>query len=189
MPDINILERRTLSDHKAKLESIRFENTQNGETTVQEKVLFHRPPAASILLYDPERKTAILTRQFRLPVYLNQKDHILEACAGLLEEGELPEHAIIREVEEETGFRISEIEKVAEGYSSPSTFTEYVHFFVGKYSPDLRISKGGGLKEEGENIDVIELSAAEIRQKINRKEIKDIKTLVLLQHALLNDLL
>ena len=84
----------------------------------------------------------------------------------MLDEGEFPEHAIVREVEEETGYRISEIEKVAEGYSSPSSFSEYVYFFLGKYSPDMRISEGGGLKDEGENIQVIELTAEEAKQKL-----------------------
>ena len=189
MPDIKILERQTLAEHHSKLESIRFEKTQNGETQNLERVLFHRPPAATILLYDPNKKTVVLTKQFRLPVYLDNNGQLLEACAGLLDEGEFPEHAIIREVEEETGYRISEIEKIAEGYSSPSTFTEYVHFFVGKYSPDMRISQGGGLKDEGEHIQVLEFTGDEIRHKLRSNEIKDVKTILLLQHALLNNLI
>lgn len=189
MPDIKILERQTLSENRSKLESIRLEKSQHGETQVLEREVFHRPHATAILLYDQARKTAILTRQFRLPVYLDKKPELLETCAGLLDEGELPEHAIVREVEEETGFRISEIEKVAEGYSSPSTFTEYVYFFVGKYAPDMRISQGGGLKDEGEQIEVLEYSGEEIRQKLGSNEIKDVKTILLLQHALLNDLI
>lgn len=189
MPDIKILERQTLANKRSLLEQIRFEKTESGVTSTQERELFHRPQAASILLYDEDRKTVILTRQFRLPVYLDKKEALLEACAGLLDEGELPEHAIIREVEEETGYRISEIEKVAEGYSSPSSFTEYAHFFVGKYSPDMKVSQGGGLEEEGESIEVLEFPAAEIRAKLISGHIKDIKTLVLLQHALLHNLI
>ncbi|WP_207424879.1 NUDIX domain-containing protein [Desertivirga brevis] len=189
MPDIKILERRTLSEHHGKLESISIEKKHNGETQTLERVLFHRPPAAAILLYDQARKSVILTKQFRLPVYLDNNQQLLEACAGLLDEGELPEHAIVREVEEETGFRISEIEKVAEGYTSPSSFTEYVHFFVGKYTPDMRIAQGGGLKEEGEYIDVLEFTGEEIRHKLRTNEVKDVKTILLLQHALLNNLI
>ena len=148
-----------------------------------------RPPAAAILLYDPERKTVILTRQFRLPVYLDKKEPIIEPCAGLLEEGEFPEHAIVREVEEETGYRISEIEKIAEAYSSPAAFSEYVYFFIGKYSPDMRIGHGGGLQEEGENIQVLEFSGEEIRTKLKAGNFKDLKALVLVQYALLHNLI
>jgi GDP-mannose pyrophosphatase NudK len=189
MPDITILERQTLSEYKSKLESIRVEITKNGETTVQEKVLFHRPHAACILLYDQQRRTVVLTRQFRLPVFLDKLDPILEACAGLLDGGELPEHAIVREVEEETGYRISEIERVAEGYSSPSAFSEYIYFFTGKYSSDMRISQGGGLKDEGENIQVLEFSGDEVRELLEMNKIRDVKTILLLQHALLKALI
>ena len=189
MPDIKILEKETLSNNRSRLEKIRYEISQNGDTDTREREVFFRPPSASILLYDPDRKTIILTKQFRLPVYLDKKEPLLEACAGLLDEGEFPEHAIVREVEEETGYRISEIEKVAEGYSSPSSFSEYAYFFLGKYSPDMRITEGGGLKDEGENIQVIELTAEEARQKLKSGHIKDLKTLVLMQHALLHNLI
>jgi len=189
MPDIKILEKQALSNKRSRLEKIKYEIDQNGHSQTHEREVFFRPPSASILLYDSDRKTVILTKQFRLPVYLDKKEPILEACAGLLDEGEFPEHAIVREVEEETGYRISEIEKVAEGYTSPSSFSEYAYFFLGKYSPDMRISEGGGLKDEGEDVQVIELSAEEVKQKLKSGQVRDIKTLVLLQHALLHNLI
>lgn len=189
MPDIKILEKQTLSNNHSRLEKIRFEKTQSGEAKTFEREVFFRPAAAAILLHDEDRKTVVLTKQFRLPVYLDKKEPLIEVCAGLLDEGEFPEHAIIREVEEETGYRISEIQKIAEGYSSPASFSEYIHFFVGKYSPDMRIHQGGGLEDEGESIQVLEFTGEEVRAKLKSGEIKDVKTIVLLQHALLHNLI
>ncbi len=189
MGEIKILEQRTLSEGHSKLELYKFEKATGTDAVVQEREVFFRPPAAAILLYDDERKTVILTRQFRLPVHLAKHQMLLEACAGLLDEGELPEHAIVREVEEETGYRISEIKKIAEGYSSPASISEYVHFFIGKYSPDLKVSAGGGLADEGEKIEVIELSAKQARESLLSGSIKDVKTILLLQHALIQGLI
>jgi len=191
MQEIRIIEKQVLAERRSKLELIRFEKEQNGKTEIHEKEVFYRPAAACILLYDPDRQTVILLKQFRLPVFLMDKrpDLLFEACAGLLDEGELPEHAIIREAEEETGYRISEIEKIAEGYSSPAAFSEYVHFYIGKYSPELKVNQGGGLANEGESIEIIELSADEAKRKLLTGQIRDVKTLVLLQHALLKKLI
>lgn len=189
MAEIKILEQKTLSDGHSKLELYRFQKSENDHTVDQEREIYIRPAAATILLYDPERRTIVLTRQFRLPVYLGKHEMLLEACAGLIDEGEFPEHAIIREVEEETGYRISEIQKIAEGYSSPASFSEYVHFFVGKYSPDMKVSAGGGLEDEGERIEILEFSAEEARSKLLSGEIKDVKTILLLQHAVIHNLI
>lgn len=189
MSHVAILKRETVYNERSRLERIQFEKEEKGQKNVYEKDLFFRPAAVAILLYDPERKTVILTRQFRLPVYLDKREELIETCAGLLDEGELPEHAVVREVEEETGYRISEIRKIAEGYSSPAAYSEYVHFFTGKYSPDLQISAGGGLKEEGESIEILEYTSDQIREQLQKGQIKDVKTILLLQHAMLNSLI
>ncbi|WP_374163261.1 NUDIX domain-containing protein [Arcticibacter sp. MXS-1] len=153
MADVKIVNQETLSNSKYRLELFEIETTQNGQTETQKREIYFRPAATTILLHDPERKTVLLTRQFRLPVYLSRKrpELIIEACAGLIDDGELPEHAIVREVEEETGYRISEIRQIAEGFSSPASFMEYVYFFTGIYSQDLKVNEGGGKKKK-ENI-------------------------------------
>lgn len=187
MADVKIVNQETLSNSKYRLELFEIETTQNGQTETQKREIYFRPAATTILLHDPERKTVLLTRQFRLPVYLSRKrpELIIEACAGLIDDGELPEHAIVREVEEETGYRISEIRQIAEGFSSPASFMEYVYFFTGIYSQDLKVNEGGGKKEEGEHIELVEVQAAEARRMLERGEIHDVKTIVLLQHAVI----
>lgn len=187
MADVKIVNQGTLSNSKYRLELFEIETTQNGQTETQKREIYFRPAATTILLHDPERKTVLLTRQFRLPVYLSRKrpELIIEACAGLIDDGELPEHAIVREVEEETGYRISEIRQIAEGFSSPASFMEYVYFFTGIYSQDLKVNEGGGKKEEGEHIELVEVQAAEARRMLERGEIHDVKTIVLLQHAVI----
>lgn len=115
----------------------------------------------------------------------NDSGYLLEVCAGIIED-ESPEQCILREAEEEKiGYRIHEIEKVAESYMSPGAIVEYTHFFIGKYSPAMRISEGGGKKEEGEDIAIIELSYEEARLKLNSGQIRDAKTLILLQYAII----
>lgn len=191
MVDIKIINREILSEKKYKLELIEVEKSESGKTEKQQREVYFRPSATAILLCDPERKTVLLTRQFRLPVHLSSKkpEMIIEVCAGVIDDGEFPEHAIVREVEEETGYRISEIKQVAEGFTSPASFMEYVYFFTGIYSPDMRINEGGGKKEEGEDIELIEISFTEARKMLEAGEIRDVKTILLLQHALLSGML
>lgn len=191
MAEIKIIKQETLSDKKYRLDFFEFEKTQNGKTEKQQREIYFRPSAAAILLFDPERKTVLLTRQFRLPVHLSHKkpDMIIEACAGVIDDGEFPEHAIVREVEEETGYRISEIRQVAEGFTSPASFMEYVYFFTGIYSSDMRVNEGGGKKDEGEDIELVEVSFSEARRTLEAGEIRDVKTILLLQHAALTGLL
>ncbi|MEJ6979813.1 NUDIX domain-containing protein [Pedobacter sp. P351] len=190
MPEIEIIQNDILSDKIYRLELIRLQKTKDGKTETQEREVYFRPDSAAILLFDPERKTVLLTKQFRLPVHLiGKKDLLVEACAGILDQGELPEHAIIREVEEETGYRISEIRKIAEGFMTPASVTEYVYFFTGKYSPEMKVSEGGGKAEEGEDIRLIEIPAAEARELVLAGKIYDVKTIVLLQHAIIQNLI
>lgn len=189
MQDIEILERKTLADKAYRLELIKLNQTSNGTTKTLEREVYFRPEGATILLVDQERKTLLLTRQFRLPVHLRgQTEYLLEACAGIIDEGELPEQAIVREVEEETGYRISEIKRIAEGFMTPASVTEYVYFFTGKYSLDMKVNAGGGKEGEGENIDLVELSGSEARELLLAGKIYDVKTILLLQHAMLQNI-
>jgi nudix-type nucleoside diphosphatase (YffH/AdpP family) len=138
-------------------------------------------------LYNSNKKTVVLTRQFRLPTYLNGNTSgmVIEACAGLLDT-ENPEECIIRETEEETGYRLSSVKKVFQSYMSPGSVTEILHFFIGEYQSEMKVSEGGGLAEEHENIEVLEYSFDEAYQMIASGEINDAKTIMLLQYAKIN---
>ena len=146
---------------------------------------YDRGNGATILLYDPERRTVLLTRQFRYPVYVN--DHpdgmLLETAAGLLDDDD-PETAIRREAVEETGHEVADIEHVFDVYMSPGSVTERIHFYAARYSADTARHAGGGLADEGEHIDVVELPFDEALAAIGTG-IVDAKTIMLLQWAAL----
>jgi GDP-mannose pyrophosphatase NudK len=136
------------------------------------------------------RNRVSLTRQFRIPTYLNgnRDGHLIEACAGLLDENS-PEECIKRETEEETGYQIKEVKKIFEAYMSPGSVTEILYFFVAEYTPNMKVSGGGGHEEEQENIEVLELPFDKAINMIETGEIKDGKTIMLLQYALIKQLI
>jgi nudix-type nucleoside diphosphatase (YffH/AdpP family) len=146
---------------------------------------YDRGNGATILLYDPDRRTVLLTRQFRYPVYVN--DHpdgmLLETAAGLLDADD-PETAIRREAIEETGHEVLELEHVFDLYMSPGSVTERIHFYAARYDASTRLHAGGGLVDEGEHIDVVELSFDDALGQIG-SGIVDAKTILLLQWATL----
>lgn len=150
---------------------------------------YDRGNGATILLYNKETRTVILTRQFRMPTYINGNETgmLIEACAGLLEKDNA-EDCIRKETEEETGFKIDHVEKIFEAYMSPGSVTEILYFFVAAYSKDNKKSEGGGVKDE-EDIEVLELDFDNAMQMIDTGEIKDAKTIMLLQYVKLKDLL
>ena len=162
----------------------------NGAWDTQEREVYDRGNGAVILLYNVLQKTVALTRQFRLPTYLNGNTTgmLIEACAGLLDEDN-SQDCIIRETEEETGYRLSSVRKVFECYMSPGSVTEILYFFVGAYDASMKVSKGGGLDTEHEEIEVIELPFEQAYNMIETGEIKDAKTIMLLQYAKINQLL
>lgn len=189
MTEIEIINQRTLADNAYRLELFEIKQIQDGKTETHTREVYFRPEGAAILLVDRERKMILLTRQFRLPVHLKtENDIILEVCAGIIDEGELPEQAIVREVEEETGYRISEIEQIAEGFMTPASVTEYAYFFIGYYSADMKVNAGGGV-DAGENIDLVEIPATEARELLLAGKIRDVKTILLLQHALIRSII
>jgi len=190
-PKINILKEELLSDSYYILKKITYDYQKNdGATEQQVREVYDRGNGAAILLYNTTESKIILTRQFRMPTYKNGNTSgmMIEACAGLLEE-ENAEECIRRETEEETGYRISDVRKIFEAYMSPGSVTEIIHFFVAEYSKEMKIHDGGGLDTEHENIDVLELSFAQALQMIVTGEIKDAKTIMLLQYAKINGLL
>jgi len=175
----------TLSEEKHTLKKITFERTaKDGKTEEHKNEVYDMGDAATVLLYNSQQKTVTLTKQFRLPSYLNgNKDGMLiEACAGKIE-NESPEESIKREIEEETGYKVSGVKKILEAYSSPGTITELLHFFVAEYNASMKVSEGGGLKEEKEDVEVIEISFEQAMQMITSSEIKDAKTIILLLYA------
>src|SRR5690606_33140822 len=145
--------------------------------------------ASCILLYNKEKETIVLTKQLRIATYFNQNEDgmMIEVPAGLLD-GESPETSVIRETEEETGYRIREVKKVMESYMTPGSVSELIYFFIGEYTDDMKVSEGGGLDEEHENIEVMEIKFSEALGMMESGMIKDAKTIMLLQYAVLNNL-
>jgi GDP-mannose pyrophosphatase NudK len=187
-PTITIQKTELLSDNWYLLNKVTFDyQMDNQESETQVREVYDRGNGAVILLYNSNKKTVVLTRQFRLPTYLNGNTSgmVIEACAGLLDT-ENPEECIIRETEEETGYRLSSVKKVFQSYMSPGSVTEILHFFIGEYQSEMKVSEGGGLAEEHENIEVLEYSFDEAYQMIASGEINDAKTIMLLQYAKIN---
>lgn len=188
--NVRNIRKELLSDNWYSLNKVSFEyQREDGEWEEQAREAYDRGNGAVILLYNKEKETVVLTRQFRMPTYLNgNKDGMMiEACAGILEKGNA-EETIKMEVEEETGYKIDKVEKVFESYMSPGSVTEILYFFIGHYQEDMRVSEGGGAAEETENIEVLEIPFTESIKMMNSGEIRDAKTIMLLQFALINKL-
>lgn len=187
---IQIRKVEVLSSGWSRLQKTTFDyRRKDGCWTTQSRETYDRGNGATILLYNTRQKTVILTRQFRFPAYMNgHSGMLIEACAGLLDMDN-PEACIMREVEEETGYRVSRVKKIFEAYMSPGSVTEKVFFFVAEYLPASRVGRGGGLEEEGEEIEVLEVSFDESLKMINTGEIVDGKTIMLLQYVKLHHLL
>lgn len=163
---------------------------KDGQWQTQDREVYDIGNAATVLLYNKEQNTVILTKQFRLVTFLNGNPNglLLETCAGKLEK-DSPEEGMIREIKEETGYQVTAIKKIFEAYLSPGSIIELVHFFIAEYNASMKVSEGGGLKEEQEDIEVLELSFTEALRMLNNGEIKDGKTIILLQYAQLHNLL
>ena len=147
---------------------------------------YDRGDGAAILLCDRGRRTVILTRQFRCPAYVNGHDELMiEVPAGLLE-GRAPAAGVLRELEEETGYRVEAPTLVFDAFTSPGSVTERLHLFVAAYAPSDRVSEGGGLASEHEDIGVLELPFDEAVAMLADGRIRDAKTIILLQHAALH---
>jgi len=184
-PKIEITKTELLSDNWYLLNKVTYNFTpENGEPEIQRREVYDRGNGAAILLYNKEKQTVILTRQFRLPTFLNGNENgmMIEVCAGLLDEKN-PEDCIKRETEEETGYRIQEVKKVFEAYMSPGAVTEILYFFTAEYFPEMKVSDGGGLASEHEYIEVLELDFNHAMAMVYNGEIRDAKTIMLLLHA------
>lgn len=188
---IKNIEKKLLSDNYYILNRVNFDYLMSsGKWVSQMREVYDRGDGAGILLYNKEKQTVILTKQFRMPTYLNDnKDGFLvEIAAGMLDKDN-PEACIIRETEEEVGYRLKEVKKVYEGYSSPGVMTEKMHFFVGEYTDDMKVNEGGGLDSEHEDIEVLEIPFESAVNMLDNGEIVDTRTIVLLQYAIIHKLL
>jgi len=187
---VKILKTEVLSNNWYVLKKVTFNFlTKKGNWIEQSREAYDRGNGATILLYNKEKKTIILTRQFRMPTFINGNETgmLIEACAGLLDKDN-PEDCIRRETEEETGFKLKDVKKVFEAYMSPGSVTEILYFFVAEYSNEMRISEGGGVDED-ENIEVLEVSFTKALEMIHTGEIKDGKTIMLLQYLKIENII
>jgi nudix-type nucleoside diphosphatase (YffH/AdpP family) len=186
-PDVRVTDVQLLAAAWHVLRKTTFEYTDaSGAVSTQERETYDRGNGATVLLYDPEQRTVLLTRQFRYPVYVN--DHpdgmLVETAAGLLDDDD-PETAIRREAAEETGLEIGDVQHVFDVYMSPGSVTERIHFFAARYVASDRRHGRAGLADEGEDIELIELGIDEALAGIREGSIQDAKTIMLLQWAVL----
>ncbi|OLP58518.1 ADP-ribose pyrophosphatase [Xaviernesmea oryzae] len=184
---VEILKDETLSKNWYHLRNITFRYVgSNGQEKILKREAYDRGNGATILLYDPKRDVVVLVRQFRMPAYVNEDDgFLLETPAGLLD-GDNPAEAIRREVAEETGYDVHSVRPLFKLFMSPGSVTEILHFFAALIDVEDRPEEGGGLAEEDEDIERIELPLEEALAMIGTGEIRDAKTVILLQWAAMN---
>lgn len=190
-PKIKITKTEQLSNQKFILNKITYDfQNQKNEIQTQTREVYDRGNGATILLYNKSNKSVILTRQLRIPTYFNGNPSgmMIETCAGMLDKDQ-PEECIRREITEETGYEIDKVQKIFEAYTSPGAVTEILYFFIGAYTADMKVHEGGGLESEQENIEVLEYNFDDAYNMIASGEIKDAKTIMLLQYAKINSLL
>jgi nudix-type nucleoside diphosphatase (YffH/AdpP family) len=189
--NVKIESTEILSDNWYTLKKIKYSyRKKDGTILTQTREAYDRGNGAAILLYNSTEGTVILTRQFRLPTFINGNETgmLIEACAGLLD-NDNPEDCIRRETEEETGYVVKNVKKIFEAYMSPGSVTEILYFFIAEYSSEMKINEGGGKEDEEENIEVLEINIAEAMQMVDDGRIKDAKTMMLLMYIKLNNLL
>mgnify|MGYP003627779471 FL=1 len=184
------IKREILSDNWYTLNKYTYEYQKpDGSWETQQREAYDRGNGAAILLYNTKKGSVVLTKQFRMPTYVNGNDDgmMIEVCAGLLN-GDNPADCVRKETEEETGYKISNVKKVMQPFMSPGSVTEILYLFVGEYDESMKVSEGGGAEDETENIEVLELDFEKAMEMITTGEINDSKTIILLQYAKLNGL-
>lgn len=164
---------------------------KDGKVKRLSRECYNRGNGVAVLLYNKEKSTVILTKQFRMPIYENDKREgmSIEVCAGAIDKNESAKVTILREIEEEVGYEIKDATCVLEAYMSPGAMTEKLYLFVAEYSDAMKVSGGGGLDSEDEEIEVLELPFNDALHMINTKQIIDAKTILLLQHAKINNVI
>jgi nudix-type nucleoside diphosphatase (YffH/AdpP family) len=183
------ISKEVLSDDWGKLTKFSYElRRRSGEWQRQTRETYDRGNGATCLLYNFETECVVLTRQFRLPAFLNGGfTSLVETPAGLLDGAE-PEERMRAELIEETGFQVDALTHLFDVYMSPGSVTEYLAFFKGRYRSDDQMTEGGGDYAEGEDIEVIEVPLHEAMKMIQSGDIRDAKTIILLQHMVIEQL-
>jgi nudix-type nucleoside diphosphatase (YffH/AdpP family) len=192
MKNIKNINKTILSKEWAALDRIDYDyQFENGEWKGVSRECYNRGNGAAILLYNPDKGTVILTKQFRMPIYENNKEEgmSIEVCAGAIDNNDNPLETILRETEEEVGYKIKNPKQVLTAYTSPGALTEKMYLFVAEYNEEMKANEGGGLEIENEEIEVLELQFSEAFEMMRNAEIIDAKTIMLLQYAQINQLL
>jgi nudix-type nucleoside diphosphatase (YffH/AdpP family) len=184
---VRVKDVQLLSKRRYELKSATFDyRRSNGEWQTQVREVYDRGNGAALLPYNLNTRTVVLVRQFRYPAFANGYDDLLiEVAAGMLDDA-APEARIRAEAEEEIGYRLAHVRKVFEAFMTPGAVTEKLHFFVAEYDAAMRVSGGGGLADEGEDIEVLELAIDDALAMISDGRIVDGKTIMLLQYAALH---
>ncbi|WP_439128929.1 NUDIX domain-containing protein [Polaribacter sp.] len=184
---------KTISNIWAKLEQVSFDFTfKNGKTARLTHEVYGKADGVAVLLYNPTTKKVVLTKQFRIPIYVAgvKNGFSIEVCGGSIDKNEAPEKTAIRETREEIGYAISELEKVSTVFLSPGLMREKVHLYVAKYTNEDKIkNEGGGLDTESEEITILEMSFNEALKMIETEEIIDARTIMLLYHLKIKELI
>lgn len=192
MQNLKNISKTILSKEWATLNRVDYDyRFQNGEWKRISRECYDRGDGAAILLYNRNENTVILTQQFRMPIYVNapKESMCIEVCAGAIDNGDQPLETIIRETEEEVGYKISNAKQVLTAYTSPGALTEKMYLFIAEYTNEMRVNKGGGLDTENEEIEVLEIPFSKAIEMMNTQQIIDAKTMLLLQYAQINNLL
>jgi nudix-type nucleoside diphosphatase (YffH/AdpP family) len=188
---VKIKETEVLSDNWYHLNKVTFDYLRNdGTWQTQIRESYDRGNGASVFMYNKETKNIVLIKQFRLPSYLNgnKSGLLIETCAGLLDADD-PETCIKKEIFEETGYKIETVTKIFEAFMSPGAVTEQIHYFSAEYTDEMKSTEGGGLDSEQEDIEVLEMPFSEAVALLNEGKIKDAKTIILLQYAIIHKLI
>lgn len=186
---VKIWSRKRAYDGFCKVDIVDLEYTRSDGVPVRHKrELHHNGSVIAVLAVDRTRRTVLFVRQLRIPCLLEHDDPFpIEVCAGMIDPGERPEEAAAREMEEELGFLPSKLTQVAACYSSPGIFAEKVNFFIAGYDGAQGVGKNGGLAEEGEDIEILEVRCAELKEMLRSGELRDAKTVILVQHLMLEE--
>ncbi|MBV8521855.1 MAG: NUDIX domain-containing protein [Acetobacteraceae bacterium] len=187
-PNVEIQQTETLCDDWYRLDKVRFKYTRRDGTSQDlAREVYHNGPGAAVLLLDPAGENVVLTRQIRIPAYVNgDPPMLIEVCAGMIEPGEEPSVSARKEAEQETGYRIGDLRQVFVLYTSPGASAEKLYLYVATYDPhQSRNSAGGGVRTEGEDIEILELPLERAWAMVEAGEIVDAKTVLLLQHVLI----
>jgi nudix-type nucleoside diphosphatase (YffH/AdpP family) len=192
MQQIKNITHHILSKAWATLYRIDYDYTfKDGSVKRIQRECYNRGNGVAVLLYNVKKSTVILTKQFRMPIYENDKNESMsiEVCAGAIDKNESSETTIMREIQEEVGYDVKKVNLVLETYMSPGAMTEKLYLYVAEYSDDMKISDGGGLDSEDEDIEVLEIPFDDAINMIQTKAITDAKTVLLLQYAQINKVL